>query len=70
MSPENSVCPAQEHRGPPIVRTFVVSVLCAELLGLEAHGAGVVGNVVVGATTHERDVAGGELERRVRIVEP
>jgi hypothetical protein len=43
---------------------------CSELLWRQAGGGGFVRDVVVGATPDERHVAGSELERRVRIVEP
>lgn len=43
---------------------------CPELFRRQAAGGGLVSDVVVGAATDERHVAGRESERGLRIVEP
>ena len=57
--------PRTGTRSPAVrLRRFVVRVLCAELVGFKARGAGLVGDVVVGATTgrlRSRSSPGGAL---------
>jgi hypothetical protein len=43
---------------------------CSELFRRQAGGGGFVSDVVVRAAADERHVAGGELERGSRVVEP
>ncbi len=64
------VCAAQEHARAPIARGLITGMAGSELFRRQASGGGLVSDVVVGAATDERDVAGSELERRVWIVEP
>lgn len=61
---------AQEHARAPIARGLIAGMARAELFWRQARGGGFVSDVVVGAAADERQVAGREFERRVRVVEP
>jgi hypothetical protein len=64
------VCAAQEHARAPIAGALIAGMARAELFRRQAGGGGLVSEVVVGAAPDERHVAGRELERGLRIVEP
>ena len=45
-------------------------MLSSEVVWTQAEGVGVVGDSVVTTTPNERDVADGQLECRLWVVEP
>jgi len=63
-----SIGAAQEHRDPPVIAVPVVSMPRPELRGLEAGGRRLVSDVVVGAASHEGQLAGRQLESRLGVV--
>jgi|GEM_PF-3743358 len=49
---------------------LIVGVLSSEVVCSEAEGGGAVGDAVVETAPDERYVTGGELDCRLRVVEP
>jgi hypothetical protein len=49
---------------------IVTGVLSSEIVWVQTEGGRAVGDTVVETTSDERDIAGGELECRLWVVEP
>jgi len=60
----------QEYRRLRIAGMLIVGVLSSEVVCSEAEGGGAVGDAVVETAPDERYVTGGELDCRLRVVEP
>jgi uncharacterized protein YbjT (DUF2867 family) len=61
---------AEEDGRFRIIGVRIIGVLRSEVVRAQAEGSGAVGDTVVEATSDERDVAGGELEGSLWVVEP
>jgi hypothetical protein len=61
---------AEEYGRLRITGVLIVRVLSSELVCAQAEGGAAVGDAVVETTSDESDVAGGELDCRLWVVEP